>query len=94
MILNSNDKIVGLHFAARRRGASSIASLMSSSCWTSRWRDGQSGHVERAIEQYQEELAQYPNVTGIGVVPVADDSDRPRRPRGRCMSPRRSRVTS
>ena len=37
-------------------------------------------HVERAIEQYQEELAQYPNVTGIGVVPVADDSDR--RPRG------------
>ncbi|HEX2403734.1 MAG TPA: hypothetical protein VHM29_03445 [Acidimicrobiia bacterium] len=34
-------------------------------------------HVERAIEQYQEELARYPNVTGIGVVPVADDSDRP-----------------
>ena len=34
-------------------------------------------HVERAIEQYQEELARYPNVTAIGVVPVSDDSDGP-----------------
>jgi hypothetical protein len=34
-------------------------------------------HVERAIELYQEELAGYPNVTGIGVVPVADDSKGP-----------------
>jgi hypothetical protein len=31
-------------------------------------------HVERAIELYQEELARYPNVTGIGVVQVTDDS--------------------
>lgn len=34
-------------------------------------------HVERAIEKYQEELARYPNVTGIGVVPVTDDSEGP-----------------
>ena len=34
-------------------------------------------HVERAIEQYQEELGRYPNVTGIGVVPVSDDSEGP-----------------
>ena len=27
-------------------------------------------HVQRAIELYEEELARYPNVTGIGVVPV------------------------
>jgi hypothetical protein len=31
-------------------------------------------HVQRAIELYQDELAGYPNVTGIGVVPVTGDS--------------------
>lgn len=30
-------------------------------------------HVQRAIELYQEELVTYPNVTGIGVVPVRED---------------------
>jgi hypothetical protein len=34
-------------------------------------------HVQRAIELYEEELARYPNVTGIGVVPVTDDSEGP-----------------
>ncbi len=34
-------------------------------------------HVQRAIELYEEELARYPNVTGIGVVPVTDDPDGP-----------------
>ena len=34
-------------------------------------------HVQRAIELYEQELARYPNVTGIGVVPVTDDSDSP-----------------
>jgi hypothetical protein len=34
-------------------------------------------NVERAIELYEEELAGYPNVTGIGVVPATDDSDGP-----------------
>jgi hypothetical protein len=34
-------------------------------------------HVQRAIELYQEELARYPNVTGIGVVPAADDTESP-----------------
>jgi hypothetical protein len=30
--------------------------------------------VQRALELFEEKLARYPNVTGIGVVPVADDS--------------------
>jgi hypothetical protein len=34
-------------------------------------------HVQRAIELYQEELARYPNVTGIGVVPVNDETEGP-----------------
>lgn len=34
-------------------------------------------HVKRAIELYQEELEGYPNVTGIGVVPVDDDPGSP-----------------
>ncbi len=34
-------------------------------------------HVQRAIELYEEELARYPNVTGIGVVPVTDGTDSP-----------------
>jgi hypothetical protein len=34
-------------------------------------------HVQRAIELYQEQLARYPNVTGIGVIPLKDDSDGP-----------------
>ena len=34
-------------------------------------------HVHRAIELYEDELARYPNVTGIGVVPVTDDPDGP-----------------
>ncbi|MET0697218.1 MAG: hypothetical protein ABWZ58_07300 [Acidimicrobiia bacterium] len=34
-------------------------------------------HVQRAIELYEEELARYPNVTGIGVVPVTDGIDSP-----------------
>jgi hypothetical protein len=34
-------------------------------------------HVQRAIELYEAELARYPNVTGIGVVPVTDDPDGP-----------------
>ena len=34
-------------------------------------------HVQRAIELYEDELARYPNVTGIGVVPVTDDPDGP-----------------
>jgi hypothetical protein len=33
--------------------------------------------VQRAVELYEAELARYPNVTGIGVVPVSDDSDGP-----------------
>ena len=34
-------------------------------------------HVQRAIELYEEELARYPNVTGIGVVPVTDEIEGP-----------------
>ena len=34
-------------------------------------------HVQRAIELYEEELARYPNVTGLGVVPVTDDPESP-----------------
>ena len=34
-------------------------------------------HVRRAIEIYEEELARYPNVTGIGVVPVTDHTEGP-----------------
>ena len=34
-------------------------------------------HVKRAIELYQEQLEGYPNVTGIGVVPVDDDPGGP-----------------
>lgn len=34
-------------------------------------------HVRRAIELYQEQLAGYPNVTGIGVVPLKDHPEGP-----------------